>query len=141
MVIVMALSMSDRQEFLAQPHVAALSVADRTDRGPLTIPIWYYFTPGDQPWVLTRPESRKAILIAAARRFTLLVHRSAPTIGYVSVEGPVIETGPATEDQVRMMARRYLPAERVESYLEFARQEHIIRIQAEHWLSSDLGPL
>ena len=140
-VIVMALSMSDRQEFLAQPHVAALSVAGRTGRGPLTVPIWYYFVPGHQPWVLTRPESRKAILIAAAGRFTLLVHRSAPTVRYVSVEGPVIETGPATEDHIRMMACRYLPAERVESYVEFARHEHIIRIRAEHWLSSDLGPL
>jgi len=92
------------------------------------------------PWVLTPPDSRKATLIAAARRFTLLVHRTTPTTRYVSVEGSVIDTGPATEDQVRMMARRYLPAERVEPYVNFARREHIIRMQPEHWLSSDLGP-
>lgn len=78
--------------------------------------------------------------MSVAGRFTLLVHRTYPTIRYVSVEGPVIDAGPATEDQVRMMARRYLTAERVEAYVEFARQEHIIRMQPEHWLSADLGP-
>ncbi|MCO5970214.1 pyridoxamine 5'-phosphate oxidase family protein [Actinoallomurus soli] len=135
----MALSMSDRQAFLAEPHVASLSVVAGPDRGPLTVPIWYYFVPGDVPWVLTPPDSRKAGLIAAAGRFTLLVHRTSPTVRYVSVEGRVIDTGPATEDQIRLMAGRYLPADRVDAYVEFARQEHIIRMQPEHWLSSDLG--
>lgn len=136
----MALSMSEREEFLAQPHVASLSVVAGSDRGPLTIPIWYYFSPGDGPWVLTPPDSRKAGLIAAAERFTLLVHRTSPTVRYVSVEGGVIDTGPATEEQVRLMASRYLPAEQVEPYVEFARHEHIIRMRPERWLSSDLGP-
>ncbi len=89
---------------------------------------------------LTPSDSRKATLIAAAGRFTLLVQRTSPTIRYVSVEGPVTETGPANEDQVRLIAGRYLPPDRVESYVEFARHEHIIRMHAEHWLSSDLGP-
>ncbi|MCO5998650.1 pyridoxamine 5'-phosphate oxidase family protein [Actinoallomurus rhizosphaericola] len=135
----MALSMSDRQAFLAEPHVASLSVVAGPDRGPLTVPIWYYFVPGDVPWVLTPPDSRKARLIAAAGRFTLLVHRTSPTVRYVSVEGRVIDTGPATEDQIRLLAGRYLPADRVDAYVEFARHEHIIRMQPEHWLSSDLG--
>lgn len=136
----MPLSMAERQEFLAQPHVAALSVAAGARRAPLSVPIWYYFVPGDLLWVLTRPESRKAALIAAAGRFTLLVHRTTPTVRYVSVEGSVTATGPATEDQVRRMARRYLPGDRVEPYVEFARGEHIICMRPEHWLSSDLGP-
>lgn len=85
-------------------------------------------------------DSRESTLIAAAGRFTLLVHRRAPTVRFVSVEGSVIDTGPATEDQVRMMARRYLPSERVEHYVDFARRAHIVRMQPEHWLSSDLGP-
>ncbi len=139
-VIVMPLSIAERHDFLAQPHVAALSVGAGPNRGPLTVPIWYYFVPGNVPWVLTPPDSRKATLIAAAGRFTLLVHRTTPTVRYVSVEGSVIDTGPATEDQVRMMARRYLSAERVEPYVDFARREHIICMQPEHWLSSDLGP-
>lgn len=139
-VICMPLSMSDRQEFLAQPHVAALSVDAGPGRGPLSVPIWYYFVLGDVPWVLSPPESRKSALIAAAGRFTLLVHRTVPTVRYVSVEGVVIDTRPATEDQVRLIAVRYLPAERVEPYVEFAHAEHIIRMKPEHWLSADLGP-
>lgn len=136
----MALSMAERLEFLAQPHVAALSVSAGPRRGPLAVPIWYHFVAGEEPWVLTPRDSRKAALIAAAGRFTLLVQRTSPTIRYVSVEGPVIETGPATEDQLRLIAGRYLPPDRVESYVEFARHEHIIRMHAEHWLSADLGP-
>ena len=84
-------------------------------------------------------ELSKAQLIAAVGRFTLLVQRTTPTIRYVSVEGTVVETGPATPEQVRQMAQRYLPEDRVEPYVEFARNEHIIRMQPEHWLSSDLG--
>lgn len=136
----MALSLTERQEFLAQPHVASLSVVAGPDRAPLTVPIWYQFVPGDHPWVLTPPDSRKARLIAAAGRFTLLVHRIAPTIRYVSVEGRVVETGPATEEQVRSIATRYLPREQVEPYVGFARHEHVIRMRPERWLSADLGP-
>jgi len=136
----MALSVVERQEFLAQPHVAALSVEAGPDRGPLSVPIWYFYVPGDRPWVLTPPDSRKARLIAAAGRFTLLVHRTSPTVRYVSVEGRVSRSGPATADQVRRVACRYVPPERVEAYVEFARDEHIIVMQPERWLSADLGP-
>jgi nitroimidazol reductase NimA-like FMN-containing flavoprotein (pyridoxamine 5'-phosphate oxidase superfamily) len=135
----MALSITERHDFLAQPHVAALSVDAGPDRGPLSVPIWYWFVPGDL-WVLTPPNSRKAQLIAAAGRFTLLVHRTSPTVRYVSVEGRVVDTTPAREEQVRQLAQRYLSEDRVEPYVEFARNEHAIRLQPEHWLSSDLGP-
>jgi hypothetical protein len=138
--VTVALSVVERQEFLAQPHVAALSVAAGPDRGPLSVPIWYVYVPGEGPWVLTPPDSRKARLIAAAGRFTLLVHRTSPTVRYVSVEGRVSRSGPATADQVRRVACRYLPPERVEAYVEFARDEHVIVMQPERWLSSDLGP-
>jgi hypothetical protein len=135
-----ALSVAERQEFLAQPHVAALSVEAGPDRGPLSVPIWYFYVPGDRPWVLTPPGSRKARLIAEAGRFTLLVHRTSPTVRYVSVEGRVGPSGPATADQVRQVACRYLPPERVEAYVEFSKDEHVIVMQPERWLSADLGP-
>lgn len=135
----MALSVTERHDFLAQRRVAALSVDAGPDRGPLSVPIWYWFVPGDL-WVLTPPNSRKAQLIAVAGRFTLLVHRTSPTVRYVSVEGRVVDHGPATEEQVRQLAQRYLSEDRVEPYVEFARNEHLIRLEPEHWLSSDLGP-
>ena len=135
----MALSVTQRHEFLAEPHVAVLSVDAGSDRGPLSVPIWYWFAPGEL-WVLTPPDSRKARLIRASGRFTLVVHRTSPTVRYVSVEGQVVEHGPATAEQVRQLAQRYLPDDRVEAYVNFARHEHRFRLQPEHWLSSDLGP-
>ncbi|NEE17796.1 pyridoxamine 5'-phosphate oxidase family protein, partial [Streptomyces sp. SID7499] len=76
----------------AEPHVAALSVASRgSDRAPLSVPIWYQYAPGGDVRILTGRTSRKAELIDAAGRFTLLVDRLEPTIRYVSVEGPVVD--------------------------------------------------
>jgi len=42
----MALSRDEREALLAEPIVAALSVAAGAGRGPLTVPIWY---PGRAP--------------------------------------------------------------------------------------------
>ena len=85
----MDLSVRDRELFLAEPHIAALSVSAGPDRGPWSVPIWYGYTPGGEAWVLTTAGSRKARLIEAAGRFTLTVDRLEPTVRYVSVEGPV----------------------------------------------------
>ena len=44
------LSVRDRELFLAEPHIAALSVSAGPDRGPLTVPIWYqYVSAGPMP--------------------------------------------------------------------------------------------
>ena len=45
-----SLSVADREQFLAEPHIAALSVAAGPDRGPLTLPIWYQYEPGGEAW-------------------------------------------------------------------------------------------
>ena len=60
------LSARDRELFLAEPHIAALSVSAGPARGPLTVPIWYQYTPGGEAWVLTEAGSRKVRLIEAA---------------------------------------------------------------------------
>ncbi|MGI9001216.1 MAG: pyridoxamine 5'-phosphate oxidase family protein [Pseudonocardia sp.] len=65
-----------------------------TNRGPLTVPIWYQYAPGGEAWVLTSVGSRKAQLIEAAGRFSLMVERVEPSIRYVSVEGPVTRMVP-----------------------------------------------
>ena len=135
----MPLSVDEREQFLAQPHVAALSVSAGAERGPLTVPIWYDFVPGDLVWILTPPDSRKAKLIAQAGRFTLLVQRASPTTRYVSVEGPVVDMKPATADEISRMATRYLSPEQVEPYVAFAAHEHRIWMRPLHWLSADLG--
>lgn len=138
------LSVRDRENFLAEPHVAALSVAAGPSRGPLTVPIWYQYAPGGEAWILTEAGSRKARLIEAAGRFTLMVDRVLPTVRYVSVEGPVTRTVPGTDELLWEISRRYLPTEKLAAYIEFAKadfgEQVAIYLRPERWLSADLGP-
>jgi hypothetical protein len=138
-----SLSVRDRELFLAEPHIAALSVSAGPGRGPLTLPIWYQYEPGGEAWILTEAGSRKVRLIEAAGRFSLMVERSAPTARYVSVEGPVTHTIPETDELLREITERYLPLEKVPAYLAFAKAELgeqvAIYLRPERWLSADLG--
>src|SRR5699024_11096937 len=139
----MVRSVSEREQFLAEPHVAALSVSADPGRGPLVVPIWYQYAPGGEAWVLTPPESRKARLIRTAGRFSLMVHRVTPTVRYVSVEGPITRTTLETDELLWELARRYLPPEQAADYVKFHRTqlgEHVaIHLHPDRWLSADLG--
>ncbi|WP_225642356.1 pyridoxamine 5'-phosphate oxidase family protein [Streptomyces werraensis] len=139
----MALSREEREQFLFEPRVAALAVDAGEGRAPLTVPIWYQYAPGEDVWIITGLHSRKNRLLQAAGRFSLLVERAEPTIRYVSVEGPVVDTSPATIEKLREISARYLPAEKVEGYVDFAWKNHgeqvVVRMRPERWVSSDLG--
>ncbi len=139
----MPLSLEERQKFLAEPRIAALSVSAGPDRGPLTVPMWYQYAPGGEVWVLTSVASVKAELIRAAGRFTLMVDRVEPTIRYVSVEGPVSRTVPGTDEHLWEISRRYLPPDEVAAYVDFAKADHgeqiCIFLRPERWHSADLG--
>lgn len=141
----MALSQDDRETFLTQPHIAALSVYAGDARGPLTVPIWYHYTPGGEPWVLTGTGSRKTRLIEASGFFSLMVEQLEPTVRYVSVDGPVSRIEPGTDELLVEVTKRYLAPEKVDTYLDYARRElgdHVaIYMQPQHWLSADLGAL
>jgi hypothetical protein len=139
-----SLSVPDRESFLAEPHIAALSVSAGPGRGPFTLPIWYQYTPGGEAWVLTEAASRKARLIEAAGRFTLMVQRIMPTTRYVSVEGPVTRTVPETDELLWEITTRYLPPDQVSAYIDFAKAELgaqvAIYLRPQRWLTADLGP-
>lgn len=132
----------ERQEFLAEPHVAALSVVAGPDRAPLVVPIWYQYEPGGDVWFHTSVGSRKAKLIDAAGRVSLMVDEAGARVRYVSVEGPVVRTEPGNHEIVRAMTERYLPPERVDPYLQFALAEHgeqvVYHVRPQRWLSADL---
>jgi general stress protein 26 len=138
----MPLSKEEREQFLAEPHVAALSVAAGSERAPLTVPIWYQYSPGGELWFHTSAGSRKARLIDAAGRVSLMVDEAGERVRYVSVEGPVVRTQPGSDDAVREMSARYLPADRVAPYVEFALAAHgeqvVYVVRPERWLSADL---
>lgn len=139
----MSLRPEERENFLAEPHVAALSVEREDGRAPLTVPIWYTYEPGGELRILTPGESVKAQLLARAGRFTMMVDRVEPTVRYVSVEGPVLSTEPASREALRDISARYLPREKLDSYVEAAWREHgryvVIRMRPEHWLGADMG--
>lgn len=139
----MALDLDARRRFLAEPHVAVLSVDDGPDRGPLAVPIWYQYEPGGELWVLTPAASRKARLIEAAGRFTMLVQRVEPTVRYVGAEGPVTRTEPGGRARLEELAVRYLPPDHVEGFMAMAEAEHeeqvVIGMRPERWISADLG--
>ena len=140
----MDLSVHDGELFLAEPHIAAFSVAAGPDRGPWSVPIWYQYTPGGQAWVLTTAGSRKARLIEAAGRFTLTVDRLEPTVRYVSVEGPVTRVVPGTDELLLEITERYLPPEKVDAYIKLAESEFgeqvAIYLRPQRWLTGDMGP-
>ncbi|MGW6462054.1 pyridoxamine 5'-phosphate oxidase family protein [Streptomyces sp. NPDC055078] len=140
----MALTREEREQFLAEPHIAALAVAaGEEDRAPLTLPIWYQYAPGGDIWIMTGRDSRKERLIARAGRFSLMVDRLEPTVRYVSVEGPVTATVTATREQLVEIAARYLPAGKVAGYVEFVEKELgeqvVIHMRPQRWNSADLG--
>ncbi|MBF8174690.1 pyridoxamine 5'-phosphate oxidase family protein [Streptomyces olivaceus] len=139
----MALTREERETFLAEPRIAALAVAAGAGRAPLTVPIWYQYEPGGDAWIHTGRDSRKNRLIQQEGRFSLMVERLEPTVRYVSVEGPVVETVDSTEEHLREMAARYLPAEKVAEYVAFSLANHgegvVVRMRPERWVSSDLG--
>lgn len=141
----MALSKDEREQFLAEPHIAALSVNAGAGRGPLTVPIWYQYEPGGEPWVLTGAASRKAKLIEAAGSFSLMVERTEPTLRYVAVDGTVSRIEPGTEELHAELAHRYLPPARAEKFLEYALaqlgEQVVIYLRPQHWISADLGAI
>jgi nitroimidazol reductase NimA-like FMN-containing flavoprotein (pyridoxamine 5'-phosphate oxidase superfamily) len=84
----MALTMTKEQRgaFLADVHVAVISVAE-DGHGPLAVPIWYSYEPGGEVRIVTGRASRKGKLLERAGRFSLCVQSERAPYRYVSVEG------------------------------------------------------
>ncbi|MEV0368362.1 pyridoxamine 5'-phosphate oxidase family protein [Streptomyces sp. NPDC050636] len=139
----MALSVEERERFLAEPLVAVMSVAAGSERGPVTAPVWYAYRPGGDVVLFTGRTSRKARLIERMGRFTLTVQSTSPTYRYAAVEGQAT-FAEVTSELVREVASRYLPAEKVSQYAAdaLARGEELIavRLRPERWNAADLGP-
>jgi len=136
----------ERQEFLAEPHVGVLSVASDDDRPPLTVPVWYGYRPGDNISFFTGTQGRKARktrLIQKAGVLSLSVQREEFPYKYVTVEGTIVqEDRPPSAEQMLAVARRYLPEEAaqgfVEAELENPEPELVLfTIRPDRWLTAD----
>ncbi|OBH43933.1 pyridoxamine 5'-phosphate oxidase family protein [Mycobacterium mantenii] len=135
-----AFSETERQEFLADKHVAVLSVAATEGRPPASVPIWYDYTPGGDIRIMTGASSRKARLIAQTGAVTLVVQREEPPYQYVVVEGTVVETTkPAPADLQESTAVRYLGEEGGRAFVRSMEgvEEVLFTIRPDRWLSAD----
>jgi len=138
-----AMTKQEREAFLADVHVAIISIADG-ERGPLAVPIWYDYEPGGEAWILTDRGSRKGKLLEAAGRFSLCVQTEAPPYKYVSIEGSIVAIEDYdVEKHLRPMARRYLGERLGDSYVEQTASDPesgggvLVRLLPEQWLTVD----
>ncbi len=134
---------SERQAFLAETHVAVLSVARGDDRPPLTIPIWYGYEPGGDLTFFTGAGARKVALARKAGVVSLCVQQEQPPYKYVTVEGAVVSIDqPPTAPQLLAIARRYLPEEQAQGMVAGSLESRgnelvLVTIRPDRWLTAD----
>ncbi len=138
-----AMTKEEREAFLADVHVAVISIPE-VDRGPLTVPVWYAYEPGGEVLIWTSGTSRKARLLQQAERFSLCVQQETQPYKYVSVEGPVLAIEPIhLERHLRPLVYRYLGPDEGERFIEqlggssAGTGDILIRMRPERWLSED----
>jgi nitroimidazol reductase NimA-like FMN-containing flavoprotein (pyridoxamine 5'-phosphate oxidase superfamily) len=136
---------SEREAFLAETHVAVISIP-QNGLGPLTVPIWYRYEPGGDIRMITNGTSKKARLIRQAERFSLCVQTETPPYQYVSVEGPArVSADYDYEKDIREVALRYLGEEMGELYLAGTGDDRqnavVVALTPEHWTSEDYNKL
>lgn len=136
------LSESQREQFLADTHVAVLSVAADSGRPPASVPIWYDYTPGGVIRISTGAGSRKAKLIERAGAVTVVVQREEPPYQYVVVEGSVVETTtPTPRDVSEAVAIRYLGEEAGRAFTRSMEgiDSVLFSIRPDRWLTADFS--
>ena len=134
--MLLSMSQTDREEFLAGVHVGVLSVASDDGGGPLTVPIWYTYQPGGTVNVSTGRSTRKARAIAAAGRFSLCAQDEQPPYKYVTVEGPAVIEDASDAERLEL-ARRYLGPEGGDAFIAAnpGGGQVMIKMTPEHWLT------
>jgi nitroimidazol reductase NimA-like FMN-containing flavoprotein (pyridoxamine 5'-phosphate oxidase superfamily) len=138
----LTMTVEEREAYLADVHVAIMSVADDSGRAPLAVPVWYRYRPGGEISIVTARDSRKTELVRAAGRVTVTVQDGEMPYRYAAVEGPVT----AIEERVTVeqrweLAERYLGPEGADAYVantpELTEQMVRILVRPEHWLTRD----
>jgi nitroimidazol reductase NimA-like FMN-containing flavoprotein (pyridoxamine 5'-phosphate oxidase superfamily) len=114
------MSVQQREEFLAGPHVGVLSVAGEAGRPPISVPTFYAYEPGGEITMFTGTQRRKPQRIDQIRNtgiVTLVAQREEMPPAYVTVEAELVEIGKPTHDQMLTIARRYMPEEHAEAFV------------------------
>ncbi|QZA08362.1 pyridoxamine 5'-phosphate oxidase family protein [Mycolicibacter heraklionensis] len=137
-----AFTETERQQFLADKHIAVLSVAATDGRPPASVPIWYDYTPGGNILVNTGAGRRKAKLIEQVGAVTLVVQREELPYQYVVVEGTVIDAAtPSPLPQREAIAVRYLGEEGGRAFAANmdGASSVLFTIRPDRWLTADFS--
>jgi uncharacterized protein len=137
------LSDQEQQSFLAERHIAVLSVARGSGRPPLSTPIWYAYKTGGNVTFFTGVNASKLKVIQRAGVVSLTVQREEPPYRFVSIAGTVVSTdSPPSSDQIFAITRRYLP-EDAARWMASANAETrgyeliLLTIRPDRWQSAD----
>lgn len=136
------MSKAEREAFLADLHVAVVSLANG-DRAPLTAPIWYAYEPGGAVRVMIGKNSQKAKLLREHGRMSLCVQTETAPYAYVTVEGPVTFGEIDFDRDARPMAERYLGVAGAKAYYRgresSSSDSMLVTLTPETWLTTDYG--
>lgn len=141
------LTAQEREAFLAESHIAVMSLPSDDERPPLAFPTWYGYQPGGQITYYTHrtePKSRKQRLLHEGSVLSLCVQREELPYKYVTVEGTVIDENddPTAEERMAIISR-YLPADDAQAYLDGETESGVdlmlFTIRPERWASMDFG--
>lgn len=141
------LTEQEREAFLAEPHIAVMSLPSDDERPPLTFPVWYAYQPGGHITYYTHrtePKSRKLRLTHAGSVLSLCVQRPEPPYKYVTVEGTVVEENEApTVAQRLAIYKRYLSADDAQAYLSRESESGVtlvlFSIRPDRWAGLDFS--
>ncbi|OBK25202.1 pyridoxamine 5'-phosphate oxidase family protein [Mycobacterium asiaticum] len=136
-----SLTEAEREAFLAEKHVAVLSIDSGGGRPPASAPIWYDYADGLVRFT-TGPTTRKARLIEQAGAVTLVVQREDPPYQYVIVEGTVVDTTtPAPDDVQEAIAIRYLGEEGGRAFVRSLEGQPTVMfsVRPDRWLTADFS--
>jgi len=137
-------SPAERETFLAEPRVGVVSIA-REGRAPLSVPIWYAYTPGGEVGLWMEADTAKARALARSGHFTLVVHDERRPYRYVSVSGPVVRMAPIDwQTELLPLIRRYLSGAEAEGYIAALGgpadviDNLYVRMRPSHWRAEQL---
>ena len=137
----LAMTKEEREAFLADVHVGVVSIPE-PGGAPVTVPIWYRYTPGGVIEFITDRESRKGRLLTVGKPLALCAQTEQPPYKYVTIEGVVAAIGPVDlERDARPIAHRYLGRERGDAYVQMMGPEMagsvLVRVRPERWRTVD----
>lgn len=144
----MRMTNEQRESFLAEPHIAVMSVANDEGRPPHAVPVWYGYEPGSNLTFFTGTQGRKARktpLIEQAGMLSLTVQQEAFPYKYVTVEGTVVGIDrPPSAERMLAIVRRYLPEEQAQGMVRGELDQPtgelvLFTIRPDRWLSFDIS--